>query len=285
MEDKSLLTFNLLLRQAGIDPKQVYLLRHQDKRISRKLVWSRSTFEVWRDHREKFETYQKLQAKDRFSKRTFLASFVVTPPPQNETLFVGIYEIRGVGKPPTTLIEDPVSGATVNKHFYYDLRHTGLLEGFQGKLTIDWGKGFLSWCQKADSSDKRITEIRREIKEEPFPGFRGFLKNLDEIPSLWPTWIHELRNAKGIYLLTCKHCGKQYVGKADGDDGFYGRFCEYADGHGGNSDMKVHRTIDYLGYSIAILEANSTPDLGELDRLETLWKLKLGTREWGLNKN
>ncbi len=283
MENRSLLTFNLLLQRAGLDPKQVYLLRHQDKRISRKLVRSRSTFELWRDHREKFETYQKLQAKDRFSKRTFLASFVVTPSPQNETLFVGIYEIHSAGKPPSILINDPVSGTEVSKHFYYDLRHNNLLEGFEGKLTIEWGRGFLSWCQKADSGDKRIIEIRQETKEEPFPGFRGFLKNIDEIPSLWPTWIRQLRNAKGIYLLTCKGCGKQYVGKADGDDGFYGRFCQYAeDSHGGNLDMKEHKTT---GYSVAILEVNSTPDPSELDRLETLWKLKLGTKEWGLNKN
>jgi hypothetical protein len=36
---------------------------------------------------------------------------------------------------------------------------------------------------------------------------------------------------------------------------------------------------------VTILEVLATPEPGELDRLEALWKKKLGSREWGLNKN
>jgi len=89
---------------------------------------------------------------------------------------------------------------------------------------------------------------------------------------------------KGIYLLTCKDHGEQYVGKADGEDGFWGRFSQYgATVHGGNEGMKPHKTS---GYMVTILEALATPVPGEINEMERLWKRKLGSLEkWGLNKN
>lgn len=75
----------------------------------------------------------------------------------------------------------------------------------------------------------------------------------------------------------------QYVGKADGEKGFLGRFLEYAEtGHGGNEGMKRHK---HNSYAVTILDAIATPARNEIDSLEKLWKDKLMTREFGLNEN
>ena len=283
-----MLTFNLLLRDANLDPKDVYLVRHKDTRITKGLLQSRgsSPFELWLTQRNQFETYQQLQGEDCFRKRDWIASFVVTP--GDETLFAGIYRKRGWGKPPEQLRECPVSGKPVSdSHVHYDLVREDRLSEWVGKVTIEWGDGFRAWIQNADSKDsgdKNILEIRRTIREHPFPGYREFRhENIAAIQSIWPSWQDALRNCKGIYLLTCKDHGELYVDKADGDDGFWGRFSTYAaTGHEGNEGMKEHRTS---GYAVTILEATATPVQGELDRLESLWKDKLGTRTWGLNEN
>jgi hypothetical protein len=283
-----MLTFNLLLKQAKLNPKDVYLVRHKDTRIARSLLRSRgsSPYELWIMQRGKFECYQQLQSNDCFRRRKWIASFVVTP--ANETLFVGMYRKRGLAKFPRLIRECPVSGKPVSaqSHLYYDLIRAELLDNLAGKLTIEWGKGFRAWIQAADSrvsGDKKILAIRTSIHEDPFPGYREFRLDIGKIRSIWPSWQEKLRHCKGIYLLTCRDHGEQYVGKADGDDGFWGRLCQYADNrHGGNEGMKPHQTS---GYTVSILEALGTAMQEELDRLEWVWKEKLGTRIWGLNKN
>jgi hypothetical protein len=283
-----MLSFNLLLQQANLDQRDIYLVRHKDTRIAKGVLRSRgsSPYNLWLTQRDKFDCYQQLQGDHCFSKRNWIAAFVVTP--GDETLFAGMYRKQGVGRLPEQLRECPVSGKAVNDetHVYYDLVPDDLLSEWRGRLTIEWGGGFRAWIQNADSrdsGDKEIVEIRKSLQEHPFPGYREFRHDIAGIQQIWPSWQSPLKSCKGIYLLTCKDTGKQYVGKADGDDGFWGRFCQYAEtGHGGNEGMKPHRTS---GYTATILEALATPALGEIDRLERVWKEKLGTRMWGLNKN
>jgi hypothetical protein len=280
------LTFNLILEKAGINPKDVYLVRHQDTRVSKSFLRARqsSPYALWMNRREQFECYQQLQSKDCFGKRTIIASFVGTP--WKETLFIGLYVKRGVGELPDGMHECPVSGKSVSNenHRYYHLDHDERLSEMEGKLTIEWGNAFLSWVQRADVvDDKKIVEIRKKEQEEQFPGYREFRRDVADIESVPIGWQQQLRQSKGIYLLTCKDHGKQYVGKADGEEGFLGRFRNYAaNGHGGNEGMKKHKTS---GYMVTILDSISTPAQGELEKLEELWKIKLGSREWGLNEN
>ena len=68
-----------------------------------------------------------------------------------------------------------------------------------------------------------------------------FKSSRDEVSSLYATWAEILRHARGVYLsifLVRRDTGEQYVGSANGADGFHGRWCNYADGHGGNVAMK-----------------------------------------------
>ena len=285
----SVLNFNLLLKEVGLEPKDVYLVRHKDTRIAQGLLKKRcsSPYELWQSKPEQFEIYQRLQGKDCFQNRDWIAAFVVTP--NADTLFAGIYRKLGFDQWPEGLTACPVSDKPVSPEntLYYNLVPDEKLKELEGRLTIEWGAGFRAWIQNADakeSGNKPVLEIRKKVGEPPFPGYRKFLRaDVNEIPGLWPSWKDALRNSQGIYLLTCKNTGKQYVGKADGVDGFYGRFLAYATtGHGGNEGMKQHKTS---GYEVTILEAIATPTQGELDDLEILWKDKLNTRKYGLNLN
>ncbi len=92
-----------------------------------------------------------------------------------------------------------------------------------------------------------------------------------------------LREQKGIYLLTCPNTKEQYVGKASGVEGFWGRWQDYLrDGHAGNIRLR-NRVSDY---QVSILETvgNAVTD-DELNALESRWKEKLQSREMGLNAN
>ncbi|MBF1034889.1 MAG: GIY-YIG nuclease family protein [Candidatus Nanosynbacter sp.] len=40
-------------------------------------------------------------------------------------------------------------------------------------------------------------------------------------------WCRALRSRKGVYLITDKNTGKQYVGSAYGEDGILGRWSVY----------------------------------------------------------
>jgi hypothetical protein len=111
--------------------------------------------------------------------------------------------------------------------------------------------------------------------------FQTRLANLGAVPSSWRT---ALSAATGIYLLVNPDTGKQYVGSAQGTDGFWGRWEQYAaSGHGGNRRMQDVPAADYL---VSVLEvASASAGSESLMKLETRWKQKLLSRKFGLNAN
>lgn len=286
-----MLTFNLLLKEAGINPKDVYLARHQDKRTPKSILRSHnsppSLYELWMTNPVEFEKYQRLQSNNCFSKRNHLASFVATP--SKDTLFVGMYKMQGAGKPPADLNVCPFSGRIVNRKtaFYYDFEKDERFSKYEGKLVVNWGTGYRRWSQNADSKkagNKEIIEISNGRKEPKFPGFSEFKWDISEIEMIPESWKRILESSKGIYLQQCMACGSMYVGKADGEEGFWGRFRAYArTRHGGNEGMKRHHHNRYV---VTIMEVVPKRYLGDIDKIESTWKDKLGSREkWGLNKN
>ena len=67
--------FNTILRDEGVDPAEVKLARHQ--RTGQK---GRPTpYELWIADDGRFELYQRIQRKDRFTGVKFVAAFVATP--------------------------------------------------------------------------------------------------------------------------------------------------------------------------------------------------------------
>ncbi|MET4067647.1 hypothetical protein ABID58_002436 [Bradyrhizobium sp. S3.2.6] len=85
--------FNTILAQDGIDASQVRLLRHQDTRADT----IRSPYELWRDDRPGFESYQSVQSTQNRAKfaSPYWASFVADF--AGATLFAGLYAAQYVG--------------------------------------------------------------------------------------------------------------------------------------------------------------------------------------------
>lgn len=270
-----MLGFNTLLQTAGVNPTDVRLVRHQ------KQGGSLTPYHLWRADDDRLETYQRIQRRPVFRNTRSLAIFVVTP--FDETLFVGLYAVNGVGKTPRGL-KDPLSGRKVPGLNFYDLAPLPELADYRGRLIIDWGKGYRSWVQLAGNRDKSILEIRRTVTDPPFPGFLDFRAQLSELATVPMAWRTTLSAVNGIYLLVSPDTGKQYVGLAHGADGFWGRWEAYvASGHGGNKRMMDVPAADYW---ISILEvANSSSDIETLAEMENRWKQKLLSRKFGLNAN
>lgn len=272
---------NDVLLTAGFDLGDVRLLRHKDNRAAR----GRTPYELWRDDREKFDIYQSVHGIRNVNKLrvAYWASFIGTP--ADETLFVGIYSVQGrkllEQDTPMPHRDDIDKAGTCH---VYDLLLELRLSDLIGRLLIEWGPGDRAWVQRADKQNKQIIEIRREFKEPDFPGFLYFIEPLSKLEKLPTSWVAALQASKGIYLLTCPRTKEQYVGSATGQGGFWQRWLDYAQtGHGGDVALKSRDPSDY---QVSILEVAGTSSTEEdIIRMEILWKLKLQSREMGLNRN
>lgn len=277
------LRFNTLLREAGFALEDVLLLRHADPNSAK----GYSPFELWRDKREDFKTYQAVQsvkARSKFTKR-FWAAFVVNS--FGDCIFAGIWNAiyshqitEPLQKPQSPGEYDPA-----NSLDQYNTELCAQLSTLIGRLVIDWGKGKeRAWAQHAVNQNKGILEISRQEVDPRFPGLLQFIQPLSRIRTLPGTWVAILREAKGVYLLTCPKTKEQYVGSASGQDGFWGRWYQYAqDGHGGNVKLKSKEPSDY---QVAILEvAGSQASIEDILAMEGRWQQKLQSHKMGLNSN
>lgn len=272
------LTFNAILAGYGIDSRQVRLLRHQNGAVK-----GRTLYSLWRDDLPSFLSYQNIQSIQNRARLAspYWAAFVVTPAQSN--MFVGLYAVELIGQCPEGTI-DPFKLHDVTGLDLYRSALVGVSDPDIGRVFIDWGSGTRTWAQKAADQPKPILEITRVFREEEFPGYTRFITNLSTIEALPASWLGTLKAAKGIYLLTCPETKEQYVGSAYGEDGFLGRWLAYVrDGHGGNVILKSRNRSDY---QVSILEVcGSSASVEEIIAMENLWKVKLQTREMGLNGN
>jgi hypothetical protein len=201
-------------------------------------------------------------------------------------LFVGLY----AAKYAELLKKDmpkPHRTGEVDKAGSCDVYEQTLIQDFAdlgGKLFIDWGPGKRTWIQRADRQEKRIIELRAEFKEPDFRGFLNFIEPLSKLDTLPKGWVAALQTCGGVYLLTCPRTKEQYVGSASGEEGFWGRWLNYAQtGHGGNAVLRSRNPSDY---QVSILEvAGSAAKMEDIWRMEKHWKAKLQSREMGLNRN
>lgn len=273
--------FNTQLSEAQIELQKVRLLRHKDNRSSR----GRSPFELWRDNRPLFDLYQSTQSLHNATKlgAEYWASFVGTA--TGETLFVGLFAVSNRRVLDRDLPQPHADGVDLAGSCHlYDLCLVPQMSDLIGRLVIDWGSGDRAWIQRADKQDKQVVELRREFQEPDFPGFLNLIEPLSKLGSIPTGWKTALRSAKGVYLLTCPRTREQYVGSALGNEGFWQRWQEYArSGHGGNVGLKNRDRSDY---QVSILEVAGTSSSDvDIIGMEQRWKLKLQSREMGLNKN
>ena len=225
-----MLTFNDLLPLEGVDPAQVRLARHQDRRLARGRL-----YEAWRNDRAAFEAYQSVQVRDVFPVDELSGELRGHRGPQD-----GVRrDLPGRRRRPLPA-RHPRCPARQRRLRPVQLRPAAAraLADYRDKLVIDWGAGTRTWVQRAANQPKPVIEIAEQY-EPRFPGFREFVRPVDDVPTLPNGWQQVLRSVKGVYLLVDVESGQQYVGSAKGADSLLGRWMEYAtDGHGGNLGLK-----------------------------------------------
>ena len=116
------------------------------------------------------------------------------------------------------------------------------------------------------------------------PSWDNLVISFNELLTLPIQWKNALEHWRGIYLIIDKSDGKAYIGSAYGEDNILGRWISYAKtGHGGNVELKGRKPNNFM---FSILQRLS-PDLDPSDviKIETTWKLRLHTKEYGLNRN
>ena len=276
----TVLNFNDILKAASIDLHGVRLARHQAPGSAR----FRSLYAAWESDggQALLEEYQRIQSRQVFVVGGHVASFIVTPAPANETVFIGVYAVTGASMCPDGS-RDPYNNEDVSGLHLYDLQRDDRFDRYRDRLVVDWGSGTRSWCQHATRQEKPILAIR-DAAHQPFPGPGEFVVDIDSVPGLPPSWREYLQHTKGVYLLVDHDDGKVYVGSAKGDDSFWGRWMAYAQNkHGGNVGMKARPGRRYQVSILQVVDVDQS-DQG-IEQLEARWKRKLLSREFGLNLN
>jgi hypothetical protein len=146
-------------------------------------------------------------------------------------------------------------------------------------------------------SNLKVSEIyEHKFKGEQFSSFEEINHMFSAIEIIVKneiaSWKIALSSVYGIYLIADINTGKHYIGSAYGEGGIWGRWCQYVYTYHGNNadlvDLFEDKSESYFreNFKFSILEvisAISTKE--EVIRKESLWKLKLSSREWGYNKN
>lgn len=154
-----------------------------------------------------------------------------------------------------------------------------------GRLVITWPKPYKNWWRRGTKGGFAVAAIDPENRfVRGMPGWDQLVLNWSELQSLPASWRASLAQWRGIYLIydTARQAG--YVGSACGKDNLLGRWLEYGrTGHGGNVALRTSVPAD-LRFSIL---QRTSPDMetGEVVELEASWKVRLHTREFGLNRN
>jgi hypothetical protein len=244
-----------------------------------------------------FEQYQCVNRKDRFE-CDFVISFVGKE--STKAMFLGIYKVNGkIKADKANLTEEYKNEFLLDdfklKNFYYYLleKQTGY-EDLEGRVIIDWGEGTRAWVQK--ECDKEVIEIKPKGFVDDFPGYLDFVlsfKKLEQIinnPDANNVWKNKLSSVYGIYLILDRKTGKQYIGSAYGENGIWGRWEAYIKTGSGKNDLLIDLIKDNEKYKynfqftiLQTLPSNLKSD--EVINYEILYKEKLGSRAFGLNKN
>jgi len=203
-------------------------------------------------------------------------------------LFVGVYRVGGVRE----VKQKQWSG------FVYSLKPLAGLEHLAGRAIIGFAKSFRnSYLVGRNYEDQLIvTAIREErMTIADFPGFNSVRLSFEMLKSIMrqdnPSWRAALANVAGIYVITDRATGKQYVGSAYGGVGLWQRWSAYAKlGHGGNKELRALLQREGGDYAnkfqfslVEVCDINASPDY--IFSRESHWKDVLMTREFGLNWN
>ncbi len=283
----SLLQFSDVLKNAGLDPAKVKLIRHSlsDKEFKK----------CYDQGPQMVREYTRIQ-KPNFSKGyDYWCVFISGK--STSARFFACYRVGDCV--PDTPDRKPegfaLDGWFRGEHAQFDLEPVDALREYENRLVIDWGGGTLAWHQKG-TNEKPILSIE-SVGKRPFVGYDKVVLTYQQLKDVveneandYELWQTALSSVNAVYLIVDTESGKQYVGSAYGKDGLLGRWRIYADSlHGHNKLMKelicAHpERYRYFQFSILqILPKTLTPD--EVIQVESLWKQKLRSIDFGMNDN
>ncbi|MBQ9189712.1 MAG: GIY-YIG nuclease family protein [Clostridia bacterium] len=279
-----LLQFSDILRKAEIDPTKTKLIRHAlaDEGFS-KCYHAGLVDEYTAHQRKNFSSgylYWAVFISDRGSYARFYALYrVVEEKPDTPDL-----------KPHNWPNENDFQGEAS----FFTLHRENILEEYEGRILIDWGKSARMWHQKG-TTEKPIIAIQ-SAQHKQFPGYDKVLLSFQELQEVvynqtdFELWQNALSSVNAVYLIVDIETGKQYVGSAYGDGGLLGRWRAYVDTyHGGNKIMREviqAKPEQYRNFQFSILQLlEKTATTEEVIQAEGLWKKKLMTVPFGLNAN
>lgn len=277
-----------LLSSRGLVPRQrVKLVRHRDSRWDLTLL----------DQTGFFENYQAWQSRPVFDRCDLLVSFLGEDGGQAQ--LTGVYRVlgrapRGSARMPRGF---PYPTMRINHCYVYRLERDDRFADLERRVVVAWGASLRAWVQTlAPDRDKEVVEIHTPGFVRPFPGFLEFSLSFAELtgilakPVSHKDWIRALSSVGGVYLITDRRTGRQYVGSAAGAGGLLARWQSYAmNGHGGNKRLRQlvarnsRRRYDLQFTILQILDKSTSES--ETLRREVLFKRKLGSRTFGLNSN
>ena len=280
----ALLHFSDILIKAGLDPAKVQLIRHamNDKDF-------RACYE-----KNMVKEYTGEQKKDFNKGYDYWAVFISGK--GTEARFYKLYRVGAVVPRCLEVMpkDYPCPQAFETPGDYYELEYADILKEFENRLIIKWGDATRVWHQKG-TTEKEIVAIQTSHNEE-FVGYENVIlsyENLKEVVENdvdYKLWHTALSNVKAVYLILDVKNGQQYVGSAYGNRGLLERWECYADTFHGNNKLMREVICDhpdryqYFQFSILQIFSMSTPD-DIIINAESLWKRKLGTKEYGMNAN
>lgn len=287
---------NDLLRKHGISPADVLVLRHrpQEEKLRRVFPWLAA------EKPDLFNAYQQAQfekVEKAFTRAKYIASFIGVD--AGMALFVGLYSVKDWH--PITLEEYWAIKANRELHDSFGMNgfsgdrptilwfnlvpSADFYPAWRGRLVIRWPGLERSWWRWADRNSFAVEAVRESSAlEKSLPAWDELVLIWPELKALPSKWRLSLREWRGIYYIWDASDGRGYVGAAYGTDNILGRWLDYSvSGHGGNKEL---RKRDPKNFQFSILQRVS-PDMppDEVIRLEHAWKIRLHTREFGLNEN
>lgn len=279
----AILNFSDVLKNVGINPERVKLLRHSLADKEFKECYDRGMV----------QEYTRVQAENFSNGYDYWCVFISGK--STTARFFACYKVNGCIPDTQDVKPDgfPLENWFQGHRMFYELVLVDLLKEYEGRLLIEWGKGALAWAQKG-TNEKPIVAIQ---DKRVFSGYENFILTYEELkeivkdPTAYESWHTALSSVNAIYLIVDRENGRQYVGSAYGKGGLLGRWTHYVDSlHGGNKLMKEllcnypDRYVHFQFSVLQLLPKTATPE--DVIHAETLLKKKLLTYEpFGMNAN
>jgi hypothetical protein len=182
----------------------------------------------------------------------------------------------------------------------YTLQPDPRLEKYVGRLVASFHRyqGMRGRAFRLESYIDQFTvaELLPQVYSgESFPGYERINHDFGALEAIFRAeradWKAALQSIQGIYVISDRSNGKQYIGSAYGDAGIWSRWaCYLGTGHGWNDELvKLMQTKgpkyarEHFRFAILEVMIKSTPDV--ILAREAHWKRALLTREHGYNKN